>query len=387
MVLQGASSKAILEHLDVIMGSHEVSRIEEEYSWKVIQDCMVETARFASTHDCFLDKRPLYIVLKEIMQRMESRGYADHISDQLVELLIQVQKGNQECDVEARYIMYDITDHLEFPIIVKTLKNHNQVGAKLWEASLFIVEVCFHLRSFLHQKKILELGAGVGNSGLLIAAHKLINPTSITLTDFAPSVLQNLQSNIDRYHQQKEKELQLGKNIVNATQVNSAFYLDWSLVDTMEITEEVSGVDVVLAADCTYDENLCVHLASTLRRILLTSKALCKKVDSVSFDQNHISIFNRYPYALIACTVRNEETLSVFLRRLQNIGAFVQDVTWVVIDQQEFEGFDDCAHDKSENFISTDIKEHLVYPTHYLNTFSEKEIRSSIRVIYVSFDN
>ena len=103
-------------------------------------------------------------------------------------------------------------------------------------------------------------------------------------------------------------------------------------------------------------------------------------------NQSPFSIFSQYPYALIACTVRNEATLSIFLQRLEQIDAFVQDVTWVVKDQQETTN---CNGDGSvgfEEFVTTDIGDHLIYPTHYLNTFSEKDIRNFIRVFYISFN-
>ena len=382
MILQGASSKALIEHVDAFCTSAN----DEEHAWIRVQTCCVESLQFASDHDCYIDARALYVFLKEIVHMLENKGYGEVILDEICELIVGGQQGAQGQSEDVKMVMYDIPEHLEYPVVINTLKSHNEVGAKLWEASLFIVEVCFHLRSHIYQKKLLELGTGVGNSGLLIAAHKAIKPSQLTLTDFAPEVLQNLQYNIDRSKQQRERKFNLGTDSSSFTKVNSAVYLDWTLADTMDVTGELSNVDVVLAADCTYEENLCVHLANTLRRVLLASKARRKGVDSSVFSQNcsqnSSTIFSRYPYALIACTVRNEDTLSIFLQRLEQIGAFVQDVTWIVID-----GVDDNIKSKSsEESVYTDIGEHLIYPTHYLPTLSEEQIRSSlIRVIYVSF--
>ena len=81
MLLQGASSKALIEHLKVVVWNHECPHIDEECSWVGVQDCVVESVQFASGQQCYLDRKALYTVLKEIVHNMESRGHADIISD------------------------------------------------------------------------------------------------------------------------------------------------------------------------------------------------------------------------------------------------------------------------------------------------------------------
>lgn len=146
----------------------------------------------------------------------------------------------------------------------------------------------------MNNKTILELGSGIGLTGLIV--NKDCNPKKIYLTDCHDAVLDRLRENV---------KLNVNANKFN---VNSNFYenssktkhskesqieilnLPWEKV-TEEVAENLAP-DILLAADVVYDPDLFESLATAIQYFLLNKKT-CK--------------------AILACTERNQETLNKFL--------------------------------------------------------------------------
>jgi predicted nicotinamide N-methyase len=114
--------------------------------------------------------------------------------------------------------------------------------------------------------RILELGAGCGIVGIAIA--QVLTETDVTLTDL-PEAQEIIERNISRAHFAKESTL--------AFQV-----LDWDAELPRNLSTSSSRLDLVVAADCTYnsDSRYNFHIS------LLHVHTKADKFDQPSASQN-----------------------------------------------------------------------------------------------------
>ena len=125
-------------------------------------------------------------------------------------------------------------------------------------------------------KRVLELGSGSGISGIFTAKRWGSHLQEIVLTDCHDEVLGNLRHNV---------EVNLGKDdaVVRVEE------LDWESVSESSLP---CKPDILLGADIVFDGRVIPSLVRTIH-LLLSSSSSCK--------------------AHIACTVRNQDTLDLFL--------------------------------------------------------------------------
>ncbi|CAM9587815.1 unnamed protein product [Pylaiella littoralis] len=71
----------------------------------------------------------------------------------------------------------------------------NEVGLRVWEAGRALAEFCLAHSDLLEGKSVLELGAGIGMTGMAVAAS--CGAREVVLTDYAPKVLANLNYNVE----------------------------------------------------------------------------------------------------------------------------------------------------------------------------------------------
>eukprot|EP00903_Cladosiphon_okamuranus_P021165 g19441.t1 len=74
----------------------------------------------------------------------------------------------------------------------------NEVGLRVWEAGRALSEFCLAHSGLLEGKRVLELGAGVGMTGMAVATS--CGARQVVLTDYAPKVLSNLEHNVKINH-------------------------------------------------------------------------------------------------------------------------------------------------------------------------------------------
>lgn len=143
-------------------------------------------------------------------------------------------------------------------------------------------------------KKILELGCGVGLTGLAVV--RSCAPKEYVFSDIHPSVLEMLRKNIkinlksddERISNLDSSDVEADLKIhYNGTKVQ-AVRLPWE--DINDSSNAINS-DVVLAADVLYDDSCFDSLAAALRYLLR----------------------NNGTYAVVAATVRNAETIEKFL--------------------------------------------------------------------------
>ena len=80
-------------------------------------------------------------------------------------------------------------------IQIRTYPHHNDVGvAKVWEAGACLAEYIIFNPHCVEDKNVVELGAGVGLTGLIASAYKA---KSVNMTDYTEVCLDNLSYNVD----------------------------------------------------------------------------------------------------------------------------------------------------------------------------------------------
>lgn len=155
---------------------------------------------------------------------------------------------------------------------------------------------------------------GVGLTGLCLAASRA-PPCSITVSDYGSETLENLQFNV---------ELNKSTSTVSVETIS----LDWCYPSSFSYLRP----DIVLAADCTYSPDICISLVSCIQSILLNGGT--NSVSLLDFISSHYfneilneEAYKKQPFALIASTLRNEETFYVFQREIESSQLHMIDIT------------------------------------------------------------
>lgn len=179
----------------------------------------------------------------------------------------------------------------------------NEVGLKIWEAGWYLAEyIITHPHVFTDQT-VLELGAGVGFTSLVLAG--VAQPKRVLLSDYGSSVMQNLRYNAE----------------INAPHFQcpvDVLTLDWDTWDPSEDEEAEAALrpDILLAGDCVYDVASFPSLVRVLQVFLgsaLPSGATMNKPRERS--------------AIFAATIRNQKTFQAFLDHLEAFEIAYEDIT------------------------------------------------------------
>jgi protein-lysine N-methyltransferase EEF2KMT len=132
-------------------------------------------------------------------------------SDELVELMMEYQMKpgvkndsmpdpNEWCYVSFQLPVCNnlaMTRNTNYNDVVgiKVFPYHNDVGVrKVWEAGAALAEFFLVRPDLIKDKSVLELGAGVGLTGIIISG--LCEPKSVHLTDYTDATLINMEHNI-----------------------------------------------------------------------------------------------------------------------------------------------------------------------------------------------
>jgi len=210
--------------------------------------------------------------LKKFISQLENCG--EEVCESLYkEYLVRLSSGEPQ-----QY------HHRHFLINGKTLtiQEHTSIvsggttGLATWEGGLALSEWCLHNPSLLRGRHVLELGCGLGLTGLCVSL--CCHPQSYTLTDHHPAVLRAV-----------ERNLLLNREILSDIVVKTEL-LDWEDIYNTSLKD----VDVVLAADVVFDERLFPALVATFHHLLSKTTS----------------------FAVLACTERNPQTLTTFLTLL-----------------------------------------------------------------------
>lgn len=168
----------------------------------------------------------------------------------------------------------------------ETIISDGTTGLHSWQAAAALAEWCVVNQSRLRGRTVVELGAGTGLTGLVVA--KACSPARVVLTDGNEKVLALLRENV-------------AENCQNGERVEVTA-LDWHEVDTTLSELDDLQPEVVLAADVVYDATLFGPLCTAIEAVFRRS------------GSHGCCLY-------LACTVRNEATLESFLGQLGKFGS------------------------------------------------------------------
>jgi len=137
---------------------------------------------------------------------------------------------------------------------------------KSWEAGHFLAEYALANPSLFKEKRILELGSGIGLTGLTIAAQ--CSPEEILMTDHNDEVIANLRYNV----RINEEEGHVDHDLIKVA------CLDW--LEGLSLQQ--NHFDVVMAADCVYDPDSVPALVKLVKTCLSVAKPDSKAIFATS---------------------------------------------------------------------------------------------------------
>lgn len=130
------------------------------------------------------------------------------------------------------------------------------IGCGIWLSSVVLSSWIAHHKHLFKDKRVLELGCGVGLCGLTTATAT--KPRSLQLTDCDTSLFQCLKTNIER----NSKSMRL---------IPSIQPYDWI---TSHQTDHDGSFDIVLASDCVYHNTRCILLDAIINKLKVNGKLI-----------------------------------------------------------------------------------------------------------------
>ncbi|CAM6093615.1 unnamed protein product [Calypogeia fissa] len=153
------------------------------------------------------------------------------------------------------------TETIEVYCLQSSLTDYDLTGQLVWPGAELLAEYLLHNQSLLRGASVLELGAGLGVTGLLCARYC----EHVVLTDYHDTVLKVMQMNVD--HQISTSALQSPNVEVQK--------LEWGCDDHMNsvLKKHDKGFDLIIGADICYQESFLPSLMTTIRHLLRQERA------------------------------------------------------------------------------------------------------------------
>lgn len=279
----------------------------------------------------------LYVrrTLKEIILAAEKDG--EEVSDGLYELhaiyLLPPQDGSSElaskcyktftytvppksrsylaCQTDSKKFLEE--DEQLVTLRVSSNMLEGGTGCSTWPAGLLLSEFVLSHPELFFGKNCLEVGAGTGMVGVLLAR---IGTGKIMLTDGSLATLANLKNNLSINNVEVEEAQQANSdlNTHSSTRVECR-QLTW---ETLFDKERNLDCNVILGADLIYDPLNIPPLVNLLASLLPVGRP----IRTNGLEQN----VYEYPVAFIASAIRNPDTLVYFVETVRKAGLKMAEV-------------------------------------------------------------
>ncbi|XP_026217686.1 protein-lysine N-methyltransferase EEF2KMT isoform X3 [Anabas testudineus] len=257
--------------------------IQNNKSSELILDVLKQTCLHSLCRTFPPSLRYRRLFLSELIRRQEAADCEP--LDELYDALAEVVGAEETAECYKSYLLPcgDAISLLENVALI----SEGTTGLVTWEAALYMAEWALDHQQVFTGRTVLELGSGVGLTGIAIC--RSCSPKRFVFTDCHPTVLQKLRDNIQQNG--------LTERLSPAVSVEE---LDWTTVTEEQI--KLMEADTVIAADVVYDPEIIEILVKLLSRILKCWSA------------------ERLPEILICSTIRNPETYSSFKQQLEKAG-------------------------------------------------------------------
>ncbi|XP_037333298.2 protein-lysine N-methyltransferase EEF2KMT [Pungitius pungitius] len=250
--------------------------LECNKSSDLISDILKQTCLHSLSRTCPPSVKYRKLFLSELIRREEAAG-CDPL-DELYDALAEVIGAEDTTECYKSYLLPggEAVSLLESVALI----SEGTTGLVTWEAALHLAEWALDHRHTFTGRTVLELGSGVGLTGVAIC--RSCGPSRYVFSDCHPEVLQKLRGNVRRN---------------GLTEPAAAVEeLDWTTATGGRVARV--GADVVIAADVVYDPEVVEGLVKLLSEVLRASS----------------------PELLVCSTVRNQETYGGFKQRLKRAG-------------------------------------------------------------------
>ncbi|XP_074962021.1 protein-lysine N-methyltransferase EEF2KMT isoform X2 [Phalacrocorax aristotelis] len=257
-----------------------------------------------------LRARPGSPLLAEILQKHEST--AAEPLDELYDALADILNEEESSHGYKNYLLPTgecVTLSESVAII-----SGGTTGLVTWDAALHLTEWAIENSSVFSNRRILELGSGIGFTGIAIC--KTCNPKAYVFSDYHHCVLEQLTENIRLngfvLEPEPTRPIQTEPQSQEAEATNSqkpkliVAELDWGSVTEEQLLD--LQPDVIVAADVVYDPE-----------IILTLIGMLQKLSASRADR-------KPPEVYIAFTIRNPDTYHLFQTELDKVG-----IGWQII--------------------------------------------------------
>lgn len=242
--------------------------------------------------------------LKKIIDTLEEDGI--ELCEDLYNLYVESLE-NSKTQSSFSYKSYYLSTIDEFiPLFeCSSFLSCGTTGLNTWPGARFLANWCIHHKDLFFNKRIIELGAGVGLTGIMVT--KSCFPVSYLFTDYHEKVLKILNYNVKLNFDQStqvcndsdillNEPLLLPSKYSNGDTVISVDSIDWTEQCGVDAILESYGIfDVILAADVVFEPTLLASLVDTIFRIM---------------NRSHQS--KKYCTGYFSIVVRNDETFEKF---------------------------------------------------------------------------
>ncbi|XP_011564202.3 putative protein N-methyltransferase FAM86B1 [Plutella xylostella] len=196
------------------------------------------------------------------------------------------------------FVHYVVDNDITKTIIIRQTNSmvvNGTTGLKTWEAALMLADWALCNPQVFKRKNILELGSGVGFTGIAIA--KFCEPSALCLTDHHRTVLDIICRNIEINLPNIGKETNELVTIYKTNNVTiKTLLLDWEYIDD-DVTDLTP--DVIIGADIVYDPSILQPLCNVFQTYFKKNSQLEIYIESV---------------------IRNPDTFKMFVQLLEHSG-------------------------------------------------------------------
>jgi hypothetical protein len=173
---------------------------------------------------------------------------------------------NESCEATASAVDEDQSAFVQYPIMNILLEEQRfggSIAQRLWPAAEYLARFIMEQKETIDKNgantlSILELGAGVGLTGLQLATQLQCRVLLTDLPEAMPLLERNIELNRDRF-------------VLNSDAVE-AQVLSWGdeehIQQALAWLLENDGPVLILASDCVYFQELHAPLEQTLRQLL-----------------------------------------------------------------------------------------------------------------------